>query len=251
MIKLAENPDIFKNLCSSDTFGTRIYALFSAYSTKYNFADFWYQIVDDNITCAISKISGDITICASEDAYFEELAEFLDVVGYSSVTCEESIAKKLNLEYDSEGWIVEFTGDIVNYDDDFENSCDLAEIYDLIKSQGVGFLSDKQNWIADASFRINHGISRLALIKKDSGPASSAMVLFETDDAVFLGAVATYPEYRGQGLSRKIIHHLLSESNGKKAHLFCRKDTIVEFYKSIGFEIIGTFTVTYSKGNEK
>ncbi len=251
MIKLAETPAIFKNLCSDDAFGTRIYALFSAYSTDYNFADFWYQIIDDNVTCAISKISGDITICASVNADFEEIAEFLSVVGYSSITCDKSIAEKLNLEYTKEGWIVEFRGDIINYDDNFEHYCDLSEIYDLIYSQGVGFLADKQTWIADASYRLNHGISRLALISKDSKPASSAMILFETEDAVFLGAVATYPQFRGQGLSRKIIHHLLSEAKGKKAHLFCRKDTIVEFYKSIGFEVIGTFTVTYSKGNEK
>ncbi len=248
MIKLADKIDNIYQICLKDTFGTRIAALFSAYGTEYDFADFWYQTVNDRITAAVSKVSGDVTICADMNADFEELSEFMNAIGYSSITADLSVANNMNLQFATEGFIVEFKGDIVLCDDIIEDYCDLNEIYDLIKSQGVGFLGDKKEWIADASYKLNHNIARLALIKKDGKLASSAMVLFETDNAAFLGAVATYPDFRGQGLSRKIIHYLLNKVKGKKTHLFCRKDTIVEFYKKIGFEVVGTFTVTYSKG---
>lgn len=248
MIKLANNIEDIYNICLKDAFGTRISALFTAYGTDYNFADFWYQIIDGEITSAVSKVSGDVTVCASDDADFLELYEFMNAIGYSSITADISVADKMHLPYSVEGYIVEFTGQVKQIDDKIEDYCELSEIYDLIKSQGVGFLGDKNSWIADASYRLNHNIARLALIRKDGQLASSAMVLFETEDAAFLGAVATYPDYRGQGLSSKIIHYLLSKVKGKRTHLFCRKDTIVEFYKKIGFETVGTFTVTYSKG---
>mgnify|MGYP000853796058 FL=1 len=53
--------------------------------------------------------------------------------------------------------------------------------------------------------------------------------------AIQLGAVATLPEYRGLGLSRRIMEHILDKYLGTPAFLFANK-SVLEFYPKFGFE---------------
>lgn len=53
--------------------------------------------------------------------------------------------------------------------------------------------------------------------------------------AIQLGAVATLPEYRGHGLARRIIEHVLDKYRGTPAFLFAN-ETVLGFYPKFGFE---------------
>ncbi len=69
------------------------------------------------------------------------------------------------------------------------------------------------------------------------------MKLFSTETAVLLGAVATRPEYRGRGLAGALVTRLAESENDKRVELLCKHDSIVEFYKSIGFEVKNEWSI--------
>ncbi len=243
MIKLTETIENFYDFCKDNPFGTRIAALYLTYGSDCRFADFWYQQIDNNITAAIAKVSGDITLCICNNTDFQELNEFLNVIGYQSLTYNSDFSEKLCITPSDGGLIVEFSDTPVQYDAPIKNYAELSEVYDLISSQGVGFLTDKLSWIADISYRLKHNTAKLGVIFEENRLAACAMILFETPDNAFLGAVATYPQYRGKGYSRKILHYLLK--NNKKSFLFCRENGIISFYREVGFKPIGKFSVEY------
>lgn len=53
--------------------------------------------------------------------------------------------------------------------------------------------------------------------------------------ALSVGAVATKKEYRGKGLSRKIMEHIIKKYDGVPMYLSANED-VVEFYPKFGFE---------------
>ena len=74
-----------------DIFSVRILSLLSAYGLSYPFALFYVQKVNGSVTALISKLDGDYTISASQNADSEEIAHFLMVAGYTSVLCSSSL----------------------------------------------------------------------------------------------------------------------------------------------------------------
>ena len=66
MVKCVEKGDeAFLSFCDRDVFGTRIKAYFNCYSTDYDFVKFWVQTDENgNVTAAISRVDGDMTLCA-------------------------------------------------------------------------------------------------------------------------------------------------------------------------------------------
>ena len=85
----------------------------------------------------------------------------------------------------------------------------------------------------------------MALAVENGEPAACAMKLFITDDAVLLGAVATDPNHRGKGLGGGLVTLLGNESvnEGKRTELLCKHDSIVDFYRSIGFTVVGEWAI--------
>lgn len=53
--------------------------------------------------------------------------------------------------------------------------------------------------------------------------------------ALSVGAVATKKEYRGKGLSRKIMEHIIKKYDGVPMYLSANED-VIEFYPKFGFE---------------
>ena len=84
---------------------------------------------------------------------------------------------------------------------------------------------------------MNRNTAKPLIAQIDGKNAGCAMVLFRTDKAALLGAVATVPEFRGKGVARSLVTKLAfgEIADGRRAELLCKNDSIVEFYKSIGF----------------
>ena len=76
----------------------RISAFLQAYGTSYPFALFWMQTdASGRITAALSRVDGHVTLCASEQADWEEVWAFLSAAGYESVLCPEWAAQTAGL----------------------------------------------------------------------------------------------------------------------------------------------------------
>ncbi len=241
MLKAVEKNDTdFLSFCDRDVFGTRIKAYYNCYSTDYDFVKFWAQY-DENgkITAAVSRVDGDATLCAG-NADFEELTQFLNVVGYRTVQCEKSAAEKLSTEDFDCGYVVRCDS-VGNFKDaQIKKFFELKEIYDIIKPENLTGVGDYLPWLSDTKFRRDRGTAEGRIAVCDGENAGCAMVLFRTDKASLLGAVATRPQYRGRGLARSLVLGLARQelADGRRVELLCKNGSIVEFYKSIGFCIV-------------
>lgn len=246
MIKSVEKNDKgFVEFCKRDVFGTRISCLYSCYSTDYDFVKFWVQTDDDGqILSAVSRLDGDVTV-SSTGKNHDELHNFLNFVGFRTVQCEKKIAELFGLKISVEGFVVEYVGNKNEIADlNTDNSFRSKEIYDIIKSAKLVGVGDYLPWLSDMTFRMNRGAAYCETVVSDGKAVACAMKLFVTESAVLLGAVATKPEYRGRGYAGALVTHLAESEKDKRVELLCKKDSIVEFYKSIGFDVKNEWSIT-------
>lgn len=246
MIKSVEKGDAFFLLfCDRDVFGTRIKAYFNCYSTDYDFVKFWVQLNDSgNVTAAISRVDGDMTITA-ENADYEELLQFVKIVGFNTIQCKRSVAEKLTSDETLWGYVVRFENEKENIEIGLKRNFDLKEIYAIIKAENLTGVGELLPWLSDTTFRVNRNTAQPLLAEVDGENAGCAMVLFRTDKAALLGAVATVPKFRGRGIARALVTRLANEElkSGRRTELLCKNDSIVDFYKSIGFKAVDEWSL--------
>lgn len=245
MLKAVEKGDNeFVKFCCRDVFGTRISCLYNCYSTDYDFVKFWKQTDDDgNIISAVSRIDGDATLTSTgENA--EEIHAFLRIVGFCTVQCEKRIAELMGVKSSLDGYVVEYKGSNNKIKEiQADNIFRPKEIYDIIKSANLVGVGDYLPWLSDTTFRLNRGAAAVLSAQADGKTVACAMKLFSTETAVLLGAVATRPEYRGRGMAGSLVTRLAESENNKRVELLCKHDSIVEFYKSIGFEVKNEWSI--------
>ncbi len=232
MIKLVSSGEIFDNL-PADPFCARITALFDTYGAT-DFALFWVQ---DECRAAVSRIDGAVTVFAGENADFEELSEFLKVIGYSDIVCSGAVAEKLNFSINDSSFIVKYTDDRPIDASGILTDYDKKEVYSLLCSCGFS-MGDYGAFLADFCSRLNKNTAFLSAIADDDGLCASASALFCGRKSVLLGAVATKESKRGRGYAERLVRYLTEMSRGE-VFLFCRNDALADFYRKCGFEICG------------
>lgn len=108
----------------------------------------------------------------------------------------------------------------------------LDDVYGIL-SEGFPNLLDYPIWLADTSHRIRHGISRVFTYKN----STTASIVYDIDDCVLVGQVATKISSRGSGYARAFLKWLaayLAKQN--KTAFLNALDTRESFYREIGFE---------------
>lgn len=245
MLKAVEKGDaVFAEFCNRDVFGTRILCLYNCYSTDYDFVKFWFQ-TDENgrIISAVSRIDGDVTVSSTGDNT-EELFDFLKAVGFRTVQCEREIAESGGLDGKINGYVVEYVKNNKKFSAfETEEVFRPKEIYDIIKSANLIGVGEYLPWLSDIMFRMNRNATSVRTAREDGKTVAVAMKLFVTECAVLLGGVATKPEYRGRGLAGALVTGLAESEKGKRVELLCKNDSIVEFYKSIGFRVTNEWSI--------
>ena len=83
--------DLRTLICEKNIYACKIACLLESYGLKYDFAEFWVQYVCEKPVTAVSKFYGDMTVYATAQTDFDELKEFLEITGFSSVLCEREI----------------------------------------------------------------------------------------------------------------------------------------------------------------
>ncbi len=243
----------FKQFCKRDSFGTRIYSHFLSYGYKYDFADFWVEIDDnDVISSAICRLESDFVLCLSESSDCDEISAFLNFQNKASVTCDFVYKDQIRLVSDHL-----FQGDILsyNYDPKFKAIYDIS-IPDLRKYHNLLLTCESKDFfvpgylqfLSDIRIRLNNNLCEFFGIEIDGTLASCAMTVSQTENSVILGAVATHPEYRKHGYGGCVVKTL--------AQKFCDYDSVyiyttieknTRFYESLGFEISGKW-IKYTFG---
>lgn len=226
----------------ADAYAARITALFKTYGSSQSFAMFWVQRTDDIPSAAICRVDGSMTVCACENADFEELECFVNAVGFLSITCDSECMKKLGFEPSNTSFTVKYSGRYEPEKTDISRDCSKRKVYDLLC--GCGFeLGDYGAFLADVCARLNKGTASMAAAEENEDVLACAFALFEGEKSVLLGAVATAPQARGRGYASALVGTLANEKSDKEVFLFCRNDSLVNFYGKIGFEPVGRWAV--------
>lgn len=227
----------------ADPFAARITALFETYGASQSFAFFWVQTIGGVPTAAVSRVDGSATLFCAENADYEELSSFLSAVGFSDITCHADCAERLGLPIKKTSFIVRYCGNEAELSAaDILNDYDKKELYALLTECGFE-LGDYGSFLADVCARLAKGTASLAAVQSGGELSACAFALFEGEKSVLLGAVATRPSARGKGYASALVGSLANEKSEKAVFLFCRNDSLADFYNKIGFEICGRWAV--------
>ena len=195
MIEKVADIDELKPFDNSDLFFVRIMSLAKAYGCEYPFARFYRQIDDnDKITAIASSLDGDITLCVSDGYDKNELSDFFNMLGYSTLLCDSRFEMGSHFQ----------EGAVMNSSKKFEVECEFTEIdeyphlFDL-----YNFIdypqNDFQSWYVDISHRIRHSCAKAVSLNKDGEIVSSAVLSSIYGNDAVITAVRTNPQYRGRG----------------------------------------------------
>lgn len=239
MITLADNKNELSFL-PADPYSARITALAETYGTEQNFAMFWVQRMDDIPVAAISRVDGNMTLCCTRSADFEELSCFINAVGYSTLTFDLLLAEKLGIVPQKSSFTVRYKGGATVYD--VLTDYNKKDVYELLTECGFE-LGDYKSFLADVCARLNKSTASLVADEYEGILCACAFALFEGEKSVLLGAVATSPASRGRGCATKLVGTLAETKKEKEVFLFCRNDSLVDFYKKIGFEPVGKWAI--------
>ena len=239
MLKLCETLNQLDFL-PDDPYGARISALAKTYGFGHGFVLFWVQYIDDEPVAAVSRIDGNMSICCTDNADYDELKEFVKTVGFASLSCRIEVLEKLGYIASKSSYIVKYNGNFSPADPCVEWDYDKKEVYSLLLECGFE-MGDYGSFLADYCSKLNKGAAKLAVCSDEELDAC-ASALFIGDKSVLLGAVATRETARGRGLASKLVKALADSFDDKTVYLFCRNDSLLEFYKKIGFESDGIWS---------
>lgn len=236
MLKLVEKKAELDFLPASP-FTAVITSLCETYGLKTDFAHFYVQ----GHEAALSSLDGNINIYASKEADFEELSQFLKVLGFSSIRGEISVINALGFEISDGSYIVRKHKYDACRPENFVDSFDNHKIYELLKF--VGFAGEDYGaFAADVYARLNKGTASFGGIAENGELMSCCFKLFIGSESILLGAVATAETARGRGLASSLVPYMAQ--GNKPSFLLCRVDSLVEFYKNCGFEECGRWALS-------
>ncbi len=234
MIKLIDDfGDCSRFTFSDDVFFQRIYSDFNTQSV-FDDTAFYVNTINGYPVAVISKVKGSITISAEKCADFAEIAEFLKVIGYSSILCD----KEFSDYFDG----VKTFGSILINRPIEKFHCEAKELYtenlkdvSTLTQEAFSIKLDFEEWFADMSHKLRHKGARLFGIYSDNKLISTAFSLFETEESAVISSLATIKEMRCHGYGEKLLKTLLSENTGRNVYVFTENTDVENWYKKFGF----------------
>lgn len=244
MVKLIKDTDLLElDVLHRDYYGRKILSYYISYGTKYDFCRF-FEISTDTDKGYMVQFNSVMIISAFSEMPSEELVTFIEMNKPFRVEAPWIVLEHL---CDIHGYKMlkrtkfEFTDHRPEGFDESEltETPSLDEIYDILH-EGFPTLVGHGLWITEHSHKIRHGLSKIYLYNK----CTTATVIYDVDDHVLIGQVATRTEARGKGYARELLYwigHTLS-LNGKTVSLFAL-DYRESFYREIGFKPVSVENV--------
>ncbi len=236
MTKLTDPAQIDRDALTKDWHGRKIYSYFRAYGLNYPFCQF-YLLEYGDLRGYAMLLNATLLVSSADPLPPEELACFiamhqpfrvettpgvmqglLETPGYQSL-------RRTLFELNAHGLPVDFQ------EADIDFSPRLDDVYAILH-EGFPNLAAHAIWLTDTSHLIRNGISRPFTYKN----MTTATILYDVDNQVLIGQVATKVAARGSGYARTFLSWLAAflEQFHKRAVLFAL-DVRVSFYIEIGF----------------
>lgn len=244
MICLADRQKL-KTLNTNDPYYTRILSLYECYGGGYDFVGFWVQEIGDKTFAAISRFEDKFSLYLTDDADVEEIVAFLRFQGAGSVMAARRFLLDIQTKTAVSGQVLQYKGEYYNSELELY-SPEIKIFYELLQSckSDIFRVPAYMTFLSDVTHRRNLGKCTILGTDVDGRLASGLMTVSETEDAVILGAVATHPDCRRRGLSRKLVKTLASRitGQGRAAYVFSASEANTRFYENSGFGIVAEFS---------
>lgn len=221
-----------------DIFSVKIFSLLSAYGTGYPFIRFYAQKINGCITAVMCVLDNDITLSyIDESADKEEIREFVNVIGFSTLLCDSCF--HLNGQYE--------TGIIMSSSKKPELSCNytyvdeypyLFDLFNFVDYADVDF----ESWYVDISHRIRHGCAKAVTLNFDDEIISSAIFSSIYNNDAILTSVQTKPEFRKSGYASALVSAMCCDVAGT-VYLMRESNKNESFYKRLLFENTGGWRI--------
>lgn len=116
------------------------------------------------------------------------------------------------------------------------------EAFALLKEVFAGDLPPFDVWYADVSHRMRHAGCVIGGVMRDGRCVCSAMTTAETVDGAVIGAVATHPDHRRQGLAGQTVADLAAalQQADKQVYICPKHEAARRLYETIGFTVCGS-----------
>lgn len=218
--------------------GRNMFAYYKAYGLDFPFCQF-YAVGAEGV---LLRFNSTMYIVGADEEEAEDLAVFIRMHEPFRVECNEPVREMLAAllpEYRSlhrTTFELHPDADAPEAEEFVEFNPKLSEVYAILQ-EGFPNLQDYPLWLTDTSHRCRHGVSHVLTYKN----STTATILFDIDNHVLVGQVATLPEARGLGHARAFLRWLawfLAQFD-KKTALYAL-DIRESFYREIGFTPIGT-----------
>jgi hypothetical protein len=237
MIKLiTKECDLNTYLLRKTWRGRKMYSYYKAYGLEYPFCQF-FTVGEDGVMLLYNST---MLVVNAPEYEAENLSLFVRMHQPFRLECDEPMRALLAEalpEYESlHRTTFELLPDEAaqSAEEFVEFNPSLEEVYKIL-SAGFPNLQDYSLWLTDTSHRCRHGVSHVMTYKN----STTASIMFDIDDHVLVGQVATLPEARGLGHARIFLRWLalFLAQFGKQAVLYAL-DIRESFYREIGFRAI-------------
>lgn len=208
----------------------KIRALFRAYGGGYDFCRFFRQRSPDGSTY-FSALDSSFVISGGAGADYAEIAQFLNIHGFSDVFCSEEAGIQL------EKLLAAFFTRV----DLMEYSCEKADVScqeilrgleispsDIWKIIGTRFEIQFEPWYLDMSHRVRHGISTCF-----SDGKAALVMQHNINGEALLSQVCVLKEFEGLGYASRLLKTVCSAVPGK-VQIVC-ENSLAAFYRKCGF----------------
>ena len=242
MLKLATKSDIdaILNFCDGDLLGTRIACYCLSYGFEYDFLNIWYDDSRGSIETVIAKFYDCVTVKSKSDDV-QEVADFIKMIGFTSLECDLILCKKLGFNPCDikNGYIFDGTAENLGAESLGEEY--YKALFELVSRNIPGsFGSTKEaylSFLSDLTYKSRRGLARCKGITMDGKLVSSVITAAETSSCALLSAVASDADLRGRGLGKKTVLTITDEliKENKKIFVIALNKSAEGFYEKLGF----------------
>ncbi len=245
MIKLIDNKLPQLPICAASV---RIQSLFGSYGCKFDFLRFYEQVIEEKTVAAISIMDGQATICKIGNADFDEIIDFLRVIGVNQVFSNENLPLE-KIENGTEMRKSISGGDVISgqsgqdsggsdclpkYSETHSDDVKLSEIYNFMSTYFA--MSPFDGWYADISHRIRHGG---AVAVYQSGGCATAI---KCKHGALISGICVDGNGRRKGLGSHILQGIIRKSGAYHIFTLVEDGGPREFYEKNGFAPVGKFS---------
>ena len=237
MIRMLEASSI-KQFSPWDIYSARVLSAWRTYGN----GQFWQQ---NDHQAAISLVDGFIHFSATEDADFEELTAFLQMLPWERLRCDSALIDRLPFPVEQQSMTVRFIAPKKQGNPNIHFVKEIDEFFEIIR-QGFPDV-DQHAYAKDLALRWQRGTAQTWTL--DGMCTASAVDI--TENFCFLGGVATLPQARGKGLAGQLLTEIASAQQraGRDVYLSCKRE-LLPFYEGIGFAAVNDYAIFRKEDNK-